>query len=244
MRVPRIYTDQALSIDRSISLEIGASHHLSRVIRLKPGDAIKLFNGNGEEYAGKISSSHKHGLCVDIDKRLRKEPAALLAIDLLIGISRGERMDYALQKAVELGVSNLRPVFTKRCMVKLEGKRLQQRMDHWRNILINACEQSGRCRVPELRPAINLPESLAHVSRSTGLLLHHLSDKTLWDLHRPQDALAILVGPEGGLADEERRLAIQSGFTAVRLGPRIMRTETAPLAAIAAIQALWGDFRS
>ncbi|MEN8178195.1 MAG: 16S rRNA (uracil(1498)-N(3))-methyltransferase [Pseudomonadota bacterium] len=243
MRIPRVYTDQALASNCEVNLEISSSHHLSRVIRLRTGDSLKLFNGNGEEYSGTITGSTKKNISVDVEMLLRTEPVAPLAINLLIGISRGERMDYALQKAVELGVSNISPIFTTRCMVKLTGKRLQQRMQHWRNILINACEQSGRCRLPDLSVPCALSEALMKFPDGTSLLLHHLSEQTLWELETPQGMLTILVGPEGGLSDEEREFAIHRGFIAVRLGPRIMRTETAPLAAIAAIQTLWGDFR-
>lgn len=152
-------------------------------------------------------------------------------------------MDYALQKAVELGVSNIHPIFTERCMVKLEGKRLKHRLEHWEKLLINACEQSGRCRLPKLLTPSALSPALINMPDGACLLLHHLSEQTLMDLEKPQGELTILVGPEGGLSPAERKLAMQSGFTAIRLGPRIMRTETAPLAAIAAIQTLWGDFR-
>ena len=243
MRIPRIYTAQSLSADSIVNLEVAPSHHLSRVIRLQCGDPIRLFNGNGEEYAGKIAVCAKQNLTVNIETLSRTEPLPSLRINLYLGISRGERMDYAMQKAVELGVSSIRPLFTKRCMVKLEGKRQRQRMEHWQNILINACEQSGRCRIPMLDKPTSLTEAMKTVPEGTSLVLHHRSEHTLRDLDARQGEITILVGPEGGLSDEEREFAVQEGFITVRLGPRILRTETAPLAAIAAMQVLWGDFR-
>lgn len=242
MRIPRVYTDQALSAKSLIILESGASHHLSHVLRLKTGDSIKLFNGTGEEYSAKIAQLTKKNTSLEIETLLGTEPAGPLKISLTIGISRGERMDYALQKAVELGVTEFHPIFTKRSMVKLNGKRLEQRMQHWRGLLINACEQSGRCRLPNLKIPCSLAAALDNIPEGHAVLLHHLSEQTLSDLAKPQGAVTILVGPEGGLAEEERKLAVQRGFTPIRLGPRIMRTETAPVAAIAAIQTLWGDF--
>ena len=243
MRIPRVYTSQALVIDGEINLEHDASHHLSQVLRVRRGDRIKLFNGNGEEYSAKISGFTKKSIAVNIEGLVATEPTYPLEINLLIGISRGERMDYALQKAVELGVASIHPIFTERCMVKLDRKRLKQRLEHWGKLLINACEQSGRCRLPKLLVPCALSEALMNIPDGTRLLLHHLNEQTLRDLEKPQGALTILVGPEGGLSEVERTLAVQRGFTAIRLGPRIMRTETAPLAAIAAIQTLWGDFR-
>ena len=243
MRIPRVYTEQALATGCEINLETDSSHHLSQVLRLRTGDSVNLFNGNGEEYSAKIADSTKKSVVVKVDALLSIEPAYPLEINLVLGISRGERMDYALQKSVELGVSHIHPIFTERCMVKLDGKRLKHRLEHWQKLLINACEQSGRCRLPKLLSPSALASALVNIPAGTSLLLHHQSKQTLLDLDKPQGKLTILVGPEGGLSLEEREFAVQRGFTAVRLGPRIMRTETAPLAAIAAIQTLWGDFR-
>jgi 16S rRNA (uracil1498-N3)-methyltransferase len=165
-------------------------------------------------------------------------------IHLMLGISRGERMDFAMQKATELGVSRIAPIFSERCVVKLNEKKSISRHTHWRRIVINACEQSGRCRIPVIDKPAAYGNALNHIKSGTAILLDHRSQFTLPQIDPPQSGLTILIGPEGGLTSNERQLAIQKGFLGIRLGPRIMRTETAPLAAIAAVQTLWGDFSS
>jgi 16S rRNA (uracil1498-N3)-methyltransferase len=243
MRIPRIYTEQALEAGGNLILEPEASRHLSQVLRLKSGDPVILFDGGGSEFSATIEQSGKLNTQVRLGELIGNEPEAPLAIELLLGISRGERMDYALQKAVELGVSRVQPLYTKRVMVKLDPKRLPRRMQHWRRIIIGACEQSGSCRIPDLAEPCTLTDAAGKLSGSTALLLDHRSELALPTLSRPEGTITLLIGPEGGLSAEERDQALARGFTGVRLGPRILRSETAPLAAIAVIQALWGDFR-
>jgi 16S rRNA (uracil1498-N3)-methyltransferase len=160
----------------------------------------------------------------------------------MIGISRGERFDYALQKSVELGVSRLYPLFTQRCMVRLTGKRLNNRMQHWEKIILNACEQSGRCRLPFLHEPMPLPALLEGELAGCLLQLNPDGASKMADMVPSDSRISLLVGPEGGLTHTERELATERGFASVSLGPRILRTETAPVAALAAIQTLWGDF--
>ena len=150
MRVPRVYTEQSLTPHHPITLEPQPSHHLAQVLRAKIDDALRLFNGDGREYAGTVTQISNKQITVYISEQLREEPHPSLRINLIIGISRGERMDYALQKAVELGVTGIQPVFSRRCMVKLHGKRLDRRTEHWQRIVISACEQAARCRLPDL----------------------------------------------------------------------------------------------
>jgi 16S rRNA (uracil1498-N3)-methyltransferase len=242
MRIQRIYTGQSLQTGREVSLEEESSHHLFHVLRLQSGDAISLFNNAGQEYAASISEISKHGALVSVGDLSREETLPKLSIHLLIGISRGERMDYALQKATELGVNRITPVFTKRCVVKLNEKKRASRMAHWQKIVINACEQSGRILLPELDQPADIASAVSTHGTHTALMLDHRSNKTLPEIKKPKASICILVGPEGGLTSEERKLGKGAGFTGIRLGPRVMRTETAPLAAIAAIQTLWGDF--
>ncbi|MCU7922620.1 MAG: 16S rRNA (uracil(1498)-N(3))-methyltransferase [Candidatus Thiodiazotropha sp. (ex Dulcina madagascariensis)] len=242
MRVQRFYTSQPLSNGVEITLEEEPSHHLRQVLRLRPGDDITLFNGDGDEYAATLTLVAKQGVTAAIGNCLRHEAPAELSIHLIIGISRGERMDFALQKATELGVTHISPVFTERCVVKLDEKKSISRMTHWRRLVINACEQSGRCRLPIIDNPTGIGEALSHQHADLALLLDHRSDKSLPQIDRPRSSVSILIGPEGGLSGEERILAERQGFIGIRLGPRIMRTETAPLATIAAIQSLWGDF--
>jgi len=242
MRIQRVYTGQPLATGVEITLEESASHHLHHVLRLQAGDQIHLFN-DGCEYAATLGRIGKHGATALLNQRVREESRPALSIHLLIGISRGERMDFALQKATELGVTRITPIFTKRCVVKLNAKKQASRLEHWDRIIINACEQSGRCRLPRLDVPLEVGTAVTKHHEGTALLLDHRSDRTLHQLAPPQGSVTILIGPEGGLSAEERELAGAQGFTGIRLGPRVMRTETAPLAAIAAIQTLWGDFQ-
>jgi 16S rRNA (uracil1498-N3)-methyltransferase len=243
MRVPRIFTAHALTVGRKLELQEAAQRHLIQVLRLRPGMELSLFNGDGKEYAARLITCTKRSATAEILELQREEPIAPLSIHLIIGVSKGERMDLALQKSVELGVAEITPLFSERCTVRLHGERLEKRLQHWRNVAISACEQSGRCRVPHIHEPCPLEDCLAHPGLAPGILLDHRATQTLPDLQPPADGVSLLIGPEGGLSEQERGLAQAQGFTAVKMGPRIMRTETAPLAAIAAIQLLWGDFR-
>ncbi|MCF8004761.1 MAG: 16S rRNA (uracil(1498)-N(3))-methyltransferase [Chromatiaceae bacterium] len=243
MREHRLYTDQPLSVGGQIALESRPAKHAAQVLRLGAGDPLTLFNGDGHDYRAEILSNTRHQISVQILSVGAPEPAPSLAISLALGVSRGERMDLALQKAVELGVSAIQPLFSSRTLVRLSGERLAKRAQHWQGVVIAACEQSGRRRLPALTPVIDLPDWLQQ-QQPGGILLHHQAARAITELPAPADRLSLLIGPEGGLAQKERDLAQAQGFTPVRLGPRVLRTETAPLAAIAAIQTLWGDFRA
>jgi 16S rRNA (uracil1498-N3)-methyltransferase len=242
VRTPRIFTSQPLQTGHHIQLEAEPSHHLLKVLRLRSGAQLRLFNGDGREFSASLISSDRNRVEVELHQCLRKEAKDSLPITLAIGISRGERMDFALQKSVELGVSAIVPLVTERCVVRLDPRRQQKRMTHWQKIVISACEQSGRCRVPQLEQPGRFDEMLQQLPATMRLMLDHRASESLHDLSSRPDAIVLLVGPEGGLSPEERRLAQQAGFKGVRLGPRVLRTETAPLAALAAIQTLWGDF--
>jgi 16S rRNA (uracil1498-N3)-methyltransferase len=243
VRVPRIHTPQPLAEGATVTLQPEPSKHLSQVLRLGHGDRLLLFNGDGRDYAGVIESAGRAAAAVRIEQVGEPEPPAALEIKLAIGVSKGERMDLALQKAVELGVSSLAPLFTERSVVRLRDERLDKRVQHWRGVIIAACEQSGRRRLPSLAEPMRLSDWLAEAPPG-ALLLDHRASLPIAALAPPPDQrLTLLVGPEGGLAPKEREAAHDRGLIGVRMGPRILRTETAPLAAIAAIQALWGDFR-
>jgi 16S rRNA (uracil1498-N3)-methyltransferase len=215
---------------------------VTQVLRLHRGDALCLFNGDGRDYAATLSSAGRQGATARLTAAGEPEPASTLRTHLWFGISKGERMDYALQKAVELGVTSLTPVQTVRTVVRLQGDRMERRLAHWRGVMINACEQSGRSTLPQLRAPLTLPDLLADRPRN-GLLLDPRAARSLPDLEPPGGGVTLLIGPEGGLTPEERSAALATGFTAIRLGPRVLRAETAPLAALAAMQVLWGDFR-
>lgn len=252
MRTDRIFTPQPLAAGAQIALEAGARRHVTQVLRLAAGDPLVLFNGDGRDYAARLLDTGETAL-VEVLNAGPEEPAPPLVLTLALGISRGERMDYALQKAVELGAAALVPLFTQRSLVKLKDDRLEKRLRHWQGVVVAACEQSGRRRLPALATPSRLGAWLAALPPTQpgthqGVLLHHAAECALPELPAPvpagdgAGALTLLVGPEGGLAADERAAAEARGFVPVRLGPRVMRTETAPLAALAAIQTLWGDF--
>jgi 16S rRNA (uracil1498-N3)-methyltransferase len=240
MRTPRVYVDQPLA-PGELDLPAQAATHLVQVLRLRAGDPLVLFDGEGCDYPGELLKAGRSGARVRIDAPGPPEEEAPLALHLGIGISRGERMDFALQKAVELGVTRLTPLVTARTMVRLEGERLDRRARHWRGLTVAACEQSGRRRLPLLDPVVGLGGWLGE-PHPTPLLLDPRGAGPLTAIPTPGGALTLLIGPEGGLNETERAAATAAGFIGVRLGPRILRTETAPLAALAVIQALWGDF--
>lgn len=241
MRRHRVYADIPLSPGQTITLPTAPSRHLTQVMRLREGEPLVVFNGDGHDYAAIMQQPRKDAAVVLIHARGEIEPAPPLAIHLGVGISKGDRMDLVIQKSVELGVGAITPLFTARCVVRLSDERLQKRLAHWQGVLIGACEQSGRRRLPDLHAASQLEDWLS--GAAPGLLLDHRASRGLLDLTPPAGRLSLLVGPEGGLSADERAQAGEMGFQAVRLGPRVLRTETAPLAALAAIQVLWGDMR-
>jgi 16S rRNA (uracil1498-N3)-methyltransferase len=241
MRISRLFVETALRRGATLTLDARAAHYVSQVLRLRPGQALTLFDGSGLDHAATLLRCDRQACTAEVGDCVAEEPTAALHIALGIGMSRGERMDFAIQKAVELGVGAITPLHTERSLVQLTAERQRKRVEHWRGVLISACEQSGRSRLPGLEEPVPLSDWLAR--HRGGLLLHHAAAQTLADLAAPGTGLSLLIGPEGGLSAAERELAGAHDFTAVRLGPRVLRTETAPLAAIAAVQMLWGDFR-
>ena len=241
MRISRIFADQELQPGSDIELAESAGRYISQVLRLREGQKFVLFDGSGSDFAAELIRRGRRGCRVRIEGVLSHEQPAALQLHLGIGVSRSERMDLAIQKSVELGVNAITPLFTQRSMVQLQADRLEKRMAHWFGVITSACEQSGRSLLPTLYPASSLADWLGgHLG---GLVLYHRADQTLATMPAPGDHLNLLIGPEGGLSETERALATASGFTPVRLGPRVLRSETAPVAALAAIQILWGDFR-
>ena len=216
------------------------------VLRLKAGDAVALFDGHGNEYEAVIDRIAKSGVALNIGVRHAIDREPPLAVTLAQGISSGERMDYTIQKAVELGIAGIQPLETSRGVVRLERVRAQKRLAHWRAIVIASCEQCGRNRVPEVAPVMALHDWLGQATRQPGselrVMLAPRAQIALRELPGPPSSVALLCGPEGGLTLQEQQDAERAGFMPVRLGPRVLRTETAAVAALAAIQTLWGDF--
>lgn len=241
MRVSRFFTDQALRPGSNIALDEPVCRYISQVLRMRVGQRFMLFDGSGGDFEAELTSCDRRSCGARVIRETSREQPPRLRLHLGIGISRGERMDFAIQKSVELGIAAITPLFTSRSMVQLKADRLDKRITHWHGVVASACEQSGRSLVPQLHPPSGLSEWLpAHPG---GLMLYHKAEDTLATRPAPGAELNLLIGPEGGLSDAERAQAVASGFTGVRLGPRVLRTETAPVAALAAIQVLWGDFR-
>lgn len=240
MRIPRIYTGQVLACDSQLELEPGPSAHISRAMRMRSGDCLTLFNGRGGEYSASIDSVGKKTVLVNVGAHNDSETESPLAIHLGIAISRGDRMDWVIQKATELGVKSLSPLLSERTEVKLKGERADKKRHHWQQIAIAACEQCGRNQLPEINPLQSLPQWLETTQSDRKFVLHH---RSLADGGEPGSpaSIALLIGPEGGLSEVEINLAERGAYQSLQLGPRVMRTETAPLAAIAILQARWGD---
>lgn len=241
MRLTRVYVAEPLTLGKTCVVEGTAANHIMRVLRLRDGDALTLFDGQGGEYAARIASFRKDTAVVEVLEHRALERESALDLTLLQGISRGERMDWVMQKATELGVRRIVPLFTERSMVKLDERQRERKLQHWRAIVIAACEQCGRNRVPEVAEPTNLFDGIrASDAASARLLLSPSASLRARDLPQPA-AITLLIGPEGGLADNEGEFAIRQGFQPVQLGPRILRTETAAIAALAALQNNFGD---
>ena len=243
MRIPRIYTAQPLRGNTRIKLEPVPSAHIARVLRMREGDKLTLFNGEGGEYLAVIAAIDKKKVMVATGAHQALELESSLGIHLGIAISRGDRMDWIVQKATELGVEALTPLFTERTEVKLADHRAAKKIRHWQQIAISACEQCGRNRLPVIAGLQELGNWLASTKAERKFVLHHRADSIGGASDKPA-SIALLVGPEGGLSDYEISAAEQAGFQSLRLGPRVLRTETAPLAAIAILQAHWGDMQT
>lgn len=241
-REVRVYHDGELRVGGEVELSDFASHHLMTVLRVTPGDDVVVFHGRGGEYLATVQRLEKKRVHLKIQTYRDVCRESPLHIELVQGISRGERMEYALQKAVELGVSVISPVFTERCGVKLEADRVSRRMAQWQAIMLGAAEQSGRTRLPELHPPRLLTEWLALPVTSTRLVCAPGEEQTDW---APQQSrVSLVIGPEGGLSPHELQAALQAQCHALRLGPRILRTETAAVVAITLAQLKAGDFAS
>lgn len=246
MRVHRIHTAQTLQPGAEIVLEERSSHYLGRVLRLAPGQAVVLFNGDGHDYAAEILSPVRRGMALRVDSRLPGLPEPPLDITVAQAVSRGERMDQTLQKCTELGAAAFQLLDSERVEVRLGNDKLDKRMAHWRGVIVSACEQCGRSRVPGLSPPVALDPWLATDTDAARLVLDPGADHSLaqWaaDLEAVR-ALQIVVGPEGGFSEGELRRMRAAGVQGVSLGPRVLRTETAAHAAVSVLQALLGDLR-
>lgn len=240
MRITRFYCPELNLEDELFRLPDTVHRHAVQVLRLKEGDTVRLFNGQGLEVEASIAELSKRESSVRLGRKIEEENESQLSITLVQGVSRGERMDYAVQKAVELGVNRIIPIQTLRCNVQLSGGRDQKRLAHWHGVMISACEQSGRGVLPELTQIMELDEVLNDNKARCKLVLDPLASVGFLSLEK-QDDVALLIGPEGGLSADEIKQANDAGFQSVRFGPRVLRTETAAIAALAVVQTMWGD---
>ena len=243
MRVIRVFVEGPLAPGQRIALPEDAAAHLVRVLRLQAGDACVLFNGDGHDYAARITAANKRGVDAELLSARAVDNESPLRITLLQGIARGEKMDWILQKATELGIAAVVPVHSERSEVKLDGERAGKRAAHWRSVLASACEQCGRARVPALAAPQPLREATAALPDAPRFLLDPEAGQAIATLSALTDGCVLAVGPEGGWSPRDREVLRAAGFTGLRLGPRILRTETAGIAAIAALQAMFGDLR-
>lgn len=244
MRIPRIYTaDDQLQVGTMVSLDREASNHLSRVLRLRVGNEVVLFNGDGHDYQGKIEAIERNQVQVHLLQAQEINVESPLHIHLYQGVTRGDKMDLTLQKGVELGIKEFTPIITERCGVKLDEKRWAKKVQHWEKVIISACEQCGRNQIPKLNPVTPLSEAISNRSGQDFFL--HPDAETQFKRYGAvnfEQSISLWVGPEGGFSEPEVEEVKRSDITPLSLGPRVLRTETAALAAVSVINSVWGDF--
>ncbi len=242
MRLTRVHVDATLAVGARVSLAGSAAAHVRRVLRLGTGDSLTLFNGDGQDYPSRIAGSGRDTVEVEVLGVAAARAESPLGITLVQGITRAERMDLVVQKATELGIAEIVPVVTVRSVVRLDAGSRERKTAHWRAIAIAACEQCGRARIPAIADPVPLASQLGTPAESRiRLLLSPDADVSLARAAAAATEIELLVGPEGGLEDAERRSALAAGYRACRLGPRVLRSETAAIAAIAVLQSLRGD---
>lgn len=241
MRIPRIYHSSPLQLNNHSELDSDAANHVARVLRLKQGYKIILFNGDGHDYLSEITDVSKKSVQILPLEKNAITNESPLNIHLAQGISRGDKMDFTIQKSVELGIMEITPVFSERCGVKLTGERLEKKHQQWQKIAISACEQSGRAIVPIVHPPISLSEFLDQETQQLKLNLHPKASTSIKTITIPDCGVRFIIGPEGGLSDDEISQARDANYTDIQLGPRVLRTETAALTLLASLQFQFGD---
>ena len=243
MRISRLYANDTLRINEVINLDDDNAHYARSVLRLKNDAQIILFNGQGGEFLGRVVEVSRKNVRVELQKFIDRSVESNLKIQIGLGISRGDRMDFSVQKAVELGATKITPLITERCVVHFKDEKKSQRWQHWQKIIQHAAEQSGRTVLPEFDEIATFGTWTATQSSGLRIFLDPYAQTSLAQLTPENNEVTLLTGPEGGFSNTERDAAKLAGFTPVRLGARVLRTETASLAALATVQMLWGDFR-
>lgn len=240
--MPRFYCQDALSVGATITLPDSVAHHV-QVLRLKSGDNISLFNGAGGEYIATLALIEKKRVTVEVKTFSPHEVELPYAVTLAQALPEASKMDWIIEKAVELGVAGIQPLAAQRCVVKLAAERAEKKRLHWQGIVVAAAEQSGRNRVPQLAELTDFNSWITQQDLHRRILLSPRAEQSLseWARHHPPQAVALLIGPEGGFTDAEEDMAQRQGVLALSMGPRVLRTETAGLAALAALNAVWGE---
>lgn len=242
MRINRVYQAAQLKLQQTLLLDEDASNHLGRVLRMQINDPLVIFNGDGHDYGAVITAVNKKSIEVKITACHTLDTESPLRIHLVQGVARGEKMDFIIQKAVELGVTDITPVLTEYGNVKLDAERLDKKQQHWQKVAISACEQCQRAYIPTVHEPQSFKDWVVLAHTGLKLILHPYHSHSIQSL-QADTRLTLLVGPEGGLSDREVTQAQAQGFTALKLGPRILRTETAALVAMSMLQSAWGDLR-
>ncbi|WP_240206446.1 16S rRNA (uracil(1498)-N(3))-methyltransferase [Vibrio sp. CyArs1] len=241
MRIPRIYHPEPIHALGTLALSEDAAGHVGRVLRMKEGQEVLLFDGSGHEFPATITQIGKKNVDVDIQEKASASIESPLDLHLGQVISRGDKMEFTIQKSVELGVNTITPLISERCGVKLDAKRFEKKLQQWQKIAISACEQCGRNTIPEIRPIMSLEQWCAEPSEALKLNLHPRAKYSINTLPEPVTKVRLLIGPEGGLSAQEIEMTEQYQFEETLLGPRVLRTETAALTAITALQVRFGD---
>ena len=240
---PRLFYEGTLATGTGVTLGATASHHLVKVLRARQGDEVVVFNGDGKQYRAVVEQADQRSCSLQLTAEETCNNESPVHITLLQGLSRHDRMDTTLQKATELGVNAIVPVTCRHSQFRLDAERREKKLAHWRQVIISACEQSGRCSIPELQPPMDFTSAIASQKAADSMImLDPTSEAPISETPSLDERVVLLVGPESGLDASETEQARQQGFFAARLGPRVLRTETAAPAAITAIQVLWGDF--
>jgi 16S rRNA (uracil1498-N3)-methyltransferase len=239
--MPRFYCPQPLAVGLLIDLPEAVAHHV-HVVRLAPGESITLFNGEGGEYTAVLQTVEKRRASAEIKAHTARDAELPYAVTVAQALPEASKMDWIIEKAVELGAAAIQPLAARRCVVKLSGDRAEKKLAHWQGVIVSACEQSGRNRLAQLAPVDEFKDWIAQQDLHRRVILTPRASQSLadWARHQPPQALTIMVGPEGGFSDEEENLAVAQGALPLSMGPRILRTETAALAALAALNASWG----
>jgi len=244
MRIPNIFTESCLSELEETQLSGQTAQHLVKVLRMKPGDKVRLFNNTGFFYSAHIVAATKKSVTIRVTDKESSASESKIITHLGQVMSRGDRMDYAIQKSTEMGVSEITPLSSERCELKLSSERESKRLNHWQQVAVNAAEQCGRAFVPKINNIESVESWVKSCKSELSLVLHHRDTQKLDQIKNKPRSVDLLIGPEGGLSETEIALALKSNFTPCTFGPRIMRTETAPVACLSILQWLWGDFQS